>query len=137
MHSYGTQKQLQNLVPGPVTPDVARPRIFPFKPLPDPPSPPEGEFVDEILAVTTQAYRVKARTSQTRQAYHSDMQHFTKWCDENRFTALPASPETVAFYLAAFGDQTPGAGGLAIATLERRLVGIAHAHKAYYSNMPE
>ncbi|RYG76536.1 MAG: site-specific integrase, partial [Alphaproteobacteria bacterium] len=76
-----------------------------------------------------QAYRFKSRTSKTRRAYMTDMEHFTSWCSANGFTAVPAAPLTVQYYLAAFGDQTPGSGGLAISTLGRRLVAISHTHK--------
>ncbi len=53
----------------------------------------------------------------TRRAYRTDMQHFKDWGG-----TVPASPETVADYLAAH------AGVLSVATLARRLVAIGKAH---------
>jgi integrase len=55
----------------------------------------------------------------TRRAYLSDLAHFENWGG-----AIPASPETVARYLAAH------AGTLRIATLVRRIASISKAHRA-------
>jgi integrase len=55
----------------------------------------------------------------TRRAYLSDLAHFASWGGR-----IPASPETVARYLAAH------AGTLRIATLVRRIASISKAHQA-------
>jgi integrase len=55
----------------------------------------------------------------TRRAYRSDLQHFEVWGG-----SLPASPETVAAYLAAHAD------GLSVTTLVRRLASLSKAHQA-------
>jgi site-specific recombinase XerD len=60
----------------------------------------------------------------TARAYQSDWRHFTTWCDGRGFAALPASPEAVAYYVAAFRET------LAPATLTRRVSAIASAHGA-------
>jgi integrase len=62
-------------------------------------------------------YADAARSSATRRAYASDMAAFTAWGGR-----IPASPETVASYLAA-------SDSLAAATLRRRLAAIADAHQ--------
>jgi site-specific recombinase XerD len=49
---------------------------------------------------------------------------FENWCSASGLTALPATPETIALYLAARADQ------LKPATLGRRLAAIAKAHQA-------
>lgn len=53
----------------------------------------------------------------SRKAYRADLNHFLAWGG-----CIPATPEVVARYLAAY------AGQLAIATLARRLVSISKAH---------
>jgi hypothetical protein len=55
----------------------------------------------------------------TRRAYQSDLRHFELWGG-----SLPASPETVAAYLATHADR------LSVTTLIRRLASLSKAHKA-------
>jgi integrase len=55
----------------------------------------------------------------TRRAYLSDLGQFEAWGG-----SLPASPETIAAYLAAHADS------LSVATLVRRLASISTAHQA-------
>ena len=54
----------------------------------------------------------------TRRAYQSDLRHFEVWGG-----SLPASPETVAVYLAAHADH------LSVTTLIRRLASLSKAHQ--------
>ena len=67
--------------------------------------------------LATAFYADAARSSPTRRAYASDMAAFSAWGGR-----VPASPETVASYLAA-------SDSLAAATLRRRLAAIADAHQ--------
>lgn len=60
----------------------------------------------------------------TLRAYRADWRHFEAWCEARGFAALPAAPETVAFYLSEFG------GKLAAATLTRRLTSLNKVHRA-------
>jgi integrase len=55
----------------------------------------------------------------TRRAYQSDLRHFEVWGG-----SLPASPETVAAYLAAHADC------LSVTTLIRHLASLSKAHQA-------
>src|SRR5215471_17204560 len=55
----------------------------------------------------------------TRRAYQSDLRHFELWSG-----SLPASPETIAAYLAAHADR------LSVTTLIRRLASLSKAHQA-------
>jgi integrase len=59
----------------------------------------------------------------TIRAYRWGWRHFVTWCEENGREALPASPETVALYLA--GTEASAK----IASLQLRLVAIGQAHK--------
>lgn len=62
-----------------------------------------------------------AATSTTR-AYRADWVAFSVWCDSLDLQAFPASPQTVARFVA---DQS---GRLAVPTLARRLAAIADFH---------
>ena len=70
---------------------------------------------------------VEAKAANTRRAYSADWAHFTAWCEAHDETALPADPATVARYISDIADD------FKVATLERRLVGIATAHR--YANL--
>jgi integrase len=63
-------------------------------------------------------YAEAARSLATRRAYAADIAAFSAWGGQ-----VPASPESVARYLAAFDT-------LAASTLRRRLAAIADAHQA-------
>jgi len=61
----------------------------------------------------------------TRRAYRSSLAAFREWCEAAKVDALPASPETVAAFLAAEADA-----GLKPATLGQRMAAIRWAHEA-------
>ena len=68
-------------------------------------------------------YRRAARADNTRRAYRAAVARFTEWCYEHRQTALPASPETVAAFLAAEAGR-----GLAVNTLRLRHAALRYLH---------
>ena len=68
-------------------------------------------------------YRRAARAENTRRAYRAAVARFTEWCYEHRQTALPASPETVAAFLAAEAGR-----GLAVNTLRLRHAALRYLH---------
>jgi putative transposase len=61
--------------------------------------PPVAGFADAAEAAAQ--YRRASRSENTRRAYHSAVARFCGWCAIHGRTALPASPETVAAFLAA------------------------------------
>ncbi len=61
----------------------------------------------------------------TRRAYRSSLAAFRAWCEAEKVDALPASPESVAAFLAAEADA-----GLKPATLGQRQAAIRWAHEA-------
>jgi site-specific recombinase XerD len=87
---------------------------------------PAQEAVHTALAFAMEQahdYAKEAKAPNTRRAYRADWADFTAWCAAHALAALPASPETVALYLAArAADRKPS-------TLVRRLTAIAQAHK--------
>jgi integrase len=90
----------------------------------------------------TRDYMAAARAASTRRAYSHDWRSFVAWCADYQVPSLPAAPETVALYLAYLADQlAPASDGrlaprYAINTLQRRLAGIAAAHKAAGADSP-
>src|SRR3974390_689032 len=67
----------------------------------------------------------------TRKAYGTDFRLFKEWCEAKGFSSLPASPETVAAFLAA---ET--ADGTKPSTLARRIAAIRYAHKLAHLDTP-
>src|SRR5262249_58281133 len=63
-------------------------------------------------------------------AYRAEWQDLAGWCEKYRLSALPASPDTVAYYLA---DRSQD---LKTSTLQRRLATIAEAHRAAGYELP-
>ena len=69
--------------------------------------------------------------SGTRRAYLGDWSRFTAWCAAAYRPALPATPETVAMFIA---DEL--GAGRAPATLARRLAAIRLVHEQHGSDLP-
>jgi len=76
------------------------------------------------LTATLQPCRA-AKAPSTRKAYQTDFRIFESWCSNHRLTALPATPLTIALYIASCV-----AARLAPATIARRLASISKAHQA-------
>src|SRR5712692_5045074 len=87
-------------------------------PLPAVPSPvvPSLEQVREYIRAS--------KAENTLRGYQSDWRDFCAWCEVRGLCPLPASPETVAAYIAEC------AGRLKVGSIQRRLNAIAEAHKA-------
>src|SRR5215470_4646697 len=64
------------------------------------------------------------KAESTRAAYRSDFAIFRSWCASRGVCALPATPETVAGFLAHQAES-----GLAASTIGRRGAAIRYAHK--------
>jgi site-specific recombinase XerD len=62
---------------------------------------PEPVASFEEAADAAAQYRRASRAENTRRAYRAGVARFTEWCAAHGRTALPASPETVAAFLAA------------------------------------
>jgi integrase len=71
------------------------------------------------LAETVAGFVRASLADNTRRAYFSDLRHFESWGG-----SLPASPATIAAYLAVHADK------LSVATLVRRLATISKVHQA-------
>jgi integrase len=79
----------------------------------------------ELAAAIDQArvFAAAAKAKSTRDAYASDLRCFGAYCAALGVPALPADPATVATYLATI------AATKSVATIRRRMVAIAQAHK--------
>jgi integrase len=65
-----------------------------------------------------------SKAENTLRGYQSDWRDFCAWCESQSLCVLPASPETVASYIAEC------AASLKVGSIQRRLNAIAEAHKA-------
>lgn len=80
--------------------------------------------LDELLAEAAD-YATHARATATLRGYRSDWADFGAWCRQMGLDALPATPETVAAYLAFLARADAAVG-----TMARRLSSIGHYHRA-------
>jgi integrase len=69
-------------------------------------------------------YIKASKAANTLRGYQSDWRHFCAWCEGYNQYPLPASPETVAVYIAECAEH------LKVGSIQRRLNAIAEAHKA-------
>jgi len=82
----------------------------------------------EQLGERARTYAEAARAPATLRAYAADWRAFTAWCVELGVDALPATPHTVALFLAA-SEGRPS-------TLRRKLAAVAVMHCAAGHNSP-
>ncbi len=78
----------------------------------------------EPLSEEERYYTERARASNTRRGYRSDLADFAGWCTTKNLVALPAEPTTVTAYLVALARA-----GAKVATMGRRLSSISYAHR--------
>jgi site-specific recombinase XerD len=64
-----------------------------------------------------------SKADSTLRGYKSDWRHFCQWCEEHGLCTLPASPESVASFIAECAAR------LKVGSIQRRLNAIAEAHK--------
>ncbi|PZQ48845.1 MAG: integrase [Rhodovulum sulfidophilum] len=82
------------------------------------------------LVDAARGYAAQAVAENTRLAYADDWTHFARWCGRRGASPLIADPQVVGLYLADHAAPTDGASALSVATLERRLAGIAAHYRA-------
>ena len=68
-------------------------------------------------------YASKARAANTARTYHTQWQQFQEWCGKNGRSRLPATPETIAWYLAERAQA-----GAAVSSIAVALAAIQFAH---------
>ena len=77
------------------------------------------------LVDTAKDYARHATAKNTNSAYKTDWAHFGSWCRRRGAEPLPPSPELIGLYIAECASPAPPAKPLAVATIERRLSGLA------------
>ena len=83
------------------------------------------------LTEKARLYAKSAKAPSTLRAYRSDWLQFENWCRLHRLQSLPASPETVALYIADIASNH------AVVTITRRLCTITERHRASgFANSP-
>jgi site-specific recombinase XerD len=75
-------------------------------------------------AERARAFANAEKAAATRRAYRTDFMLFRAWCEERQVAALPASPATVAAFLAHEASRNVKAS-----TIGRRTAAIRYAHK--------
>jgi site-specific recombinase XerD len=89
--------------------------------------PVENKGTDLVPSPSLEQVREYIRASKaenTLRGYRADWRAFCAWCESQGLSPLPASPETVAAYIAEC------AGRLRVGSIQRRINAIAEAHKA-------
>jgi integrase len=76
-----------------------------------------------ILSERAKDFGRNAKASETRRGYKNDLKSFEAFCKQHGVTMLPATPQTVANYLAHLSATKR------MATIRRHMVSIAQAHK--------
>ena len=87
------------------------------------PSAPRGLAALERARESARRYGLASHGDATWRAYASDFRIFETWCREHGLEALPATPDTLAAFLADEADR-----GRAPSTLQRRIAAIRLAH---------
>ena len=86
------------------------------------PAPAGSLTIAEVAAARTFAMNEKALS--TRRGYRTAVRVFTAWCHERALCPLPASPDTVAAFLA-----TQATAGAKTGTIAYRAAAIRYAHR--------
>ncbi|PTE12681.1 tyrosine-type recombinase/integrase [Pseudogemmobacter blasticus] len=91
------------------------------------PFPAPGSGALDRLAETARGYARAAAAENTLKAYARDWAQFIRWCRMRGAEPLPPSPQLIGLYLADLA--APGGKGpaLSVASIERRLSGLAWA----------
>ena len=76
------------------------------------------------LVAAARSYAAASKAPNTVRAYRSDLADFEDWCAGHGVRAIPASPATIALYLAALAQA-----GAKASTLQRRVSALSQAHQ--------
>jgi len=84
-----------------------------------------GSGALDRLADTARDYARQSASENTLKAYAKDWGHFSRWCRMRGADPLPSSPELVGLYLADLAAPQRKVPALSVATIQRRLSGLA------------
>lgn len=77
------------------------------------------------LVDTAKEYARAATAENTNAAYKADWAHFNHWCRHRGANPTPPAPELVGLYIAECANPVGSSPALSVATIERRLSGLA------------
>ncbi|WP_226783120.1 tyrosine-type recombinase/integrase [Oceaniglobus trochenteri] len=84
-----------------------------------------GSGTLDRLIDTARAYARASTAQNTNRAYGADWAHFARWCRLKGIDPLPPSPEMIGLYLTDLAAPSGAAPALCVATIDRRLSGLA------------
>jgi len=84
-----------------------------------------GSGTLDSLVDTAKDYARHATAENTNAAYKADWAHFSSWCRRQGAEPIPPSPELIGLYIAHCASPQSNAPALSVATIERRLSGLA------------
>jgi integrase len=84
-----------------------------------------GSGTLDQLVDTARDYARAAVADSTRRAYATDWRHYARWCRMKGAEPLPPSPEMIGLYLADLALPAGKSPALSVASIERRLSGLA------------
>lgn len=81
------------------------------------------------LVDTARDYARQATADNTNAAYSHDWTHYSRWCRFRGADPLPPNPEIIGLYIAHCAAPDDGTPALSVATIERRLSGLAWTYQ--------
>lgn len=69
-----------------------------------------------------EVHLANSKARNTKKAYTSDWQLFTDWCLAHNLVELPATPETIAYYLTFLSSSSKAS------TIKRKMTAISQRH---------
>jgi len=84
-----------------------------------------GSGALDRLVDTARDYAKASTAENTNKAYSADWKHFARWCRLKGTEPLPPSTQMIGLYLADLAAPTDNVAPLSVATIERRLSGLA------------
>jgi integrase len=84
-----------------------------------------GSGTLDRLVETARDYARQAASENTLKAYAQDWAQFARWCRMRGAGPLPSSPELIGLYIADLAAPTGKTPALSVASIERRLSGLA------------
>ncbi|WP_222928830.1 site-specific integrase [Neobacillus piezotolerans] len=84
-----------------------------------------NELSTEVLELQNEArvYLQNSKSENTKKAYSSDWMHFEAWCEDRSFSSLPATPETMVYYITFLGKTKKAS------TIKRKMAAVSQRHE--------
>lgn len=85
----------------------------------------ETSLSNELMNLQKEAkeHLKNSKAKNTKRAYQTDWRQFVLWCKENKVSSLPASPETIVYYITFLGKKFKAS------TIKRKMTAISQRHE--------